>query len=66
MNQPRENAQTRQTADGPEPQHCCSCGRLTDTPVRVGEVHTASGAGSTIWACPDHAAGFPPLRMELP
>lgn len=38
-----------------EPQPCCYDGQLTDDPIKVDEVHTSSGAGRDVIACPAHA-----------
>jgi hypothetical protein len=57
MTHPTDPAPERQTADA-IPQLCCHCGRLTREPVLVGEAYTPSGAGSSIYACPDDAILF--------
>ena len=48
MPQPTESSSPRQALA----QICCFCGKVTDEPVKVGEVHTAAGVGSDIYACP--------------
>lgn len=57
MTHPTEPPPERQSADT-IPQLCCHCGELTREPVLVGEVHTSSGAGSSIFACPKDAPLF--------
>ncbi|MGW4032817.1 hypothetical protein ACWEFL_26535 [Streptomyces sp. NPDC004838] len=37
---------------------CCHCGRLTTAPVAVRWVPRPSGAGTTLYACPDCAPGL--------
>ncbi|MCX5309412.1 hypothetical protein [Streptomyces sp. NBC_00154] len=41
----------------PAPQlaYCCHDGQLTREPVAVDEVHSSSGAGTHVYACPRHA-----------
>ncbi|MGY0061600.1 hypothetical protein ACWY4P_34540 [Streptomyces sp. LZ34] len=46
-------------------QICARCDKPTTTPVIVGQVHSASGGGRTIYACPKHAARFPAQRDPL-
>ena len=59
MHQPTEPEPTRQDAEQAQPpQLCCHCGNLTAQPVRVGEVHTASGAGRDLYACRKHAQRY--------
>ncbi|MYY09446.1 hypothetical protein GT204_11115 [Streptomyces sp. SID4919] len=41
------------------PQYCCRCGVLTEEPVLVEEVHSASGPGLDVYACRDHALRVP-------
>ncbi|AVH61576.1 MULTISPECIES: hypothetical protein [Streptomyces] len=67
MNQPTEPEPAVQAADKPDPipQLCCHCGELTREPVLVGEVHTASGAGSSIFACPKDAPLFGEHTVRL-
>ncbi|WP_327371462.1 hypothetical protein [Streptomyces sp. NBC_01217] len=40
----------------PQPEYCCYDGQLTREPVLVDEVHSSSGAGTCVYACPQHAA----------
>lgn len=35
-------------------QPCCHDGVLTAEPVKIGEAHTAAGAGRDIFSCPRH------------
>lgn len=44
------------------PQLCCYDGQLTAEPIKVDEVHTSSGAGTDIFACPEHAHLYPAAR----
>ncbi|MDH2391807.1 hypothetical protein QCN29_24120 [Streptomyces sp. HNM0663] len=44
------------------PQPCHACGITTDHPVRVGEVHAASGPGRTLYACPAHTPRVPAVQ----
>ncbi|MFF9309860.1 hypothetical protein ACF1BS_03025 [Streptomyces sp. NPDC014748] len=57
MDEPTDFTIQHQTADA-IPQICCHCGRLTREPVLVGEAYTSSGAGRSIYACPDDAPLF--------
>lgn len=57
MHEPTDPPAARQTADT-MPQLCCHCGDLTREPVLVGSVHTPSGAGSDLYACPKDAVLF--------
>ncbi|OKH91794.1 hypothetical protein AB852_26335 [Streptomyces uncialis] len=41
------------------PQYCCRCGVLTEDPVLVEAVHSASGPGLDIYACRDHTFRVP-------
>ncbi|MFF3210576.1 hypothetical protein ACFYYB_07920 [Streptomyces sp. NPDC002886] len=34
---------------------CILCKTLTSAPVAVREIHSSSGPGTTLWACPEHA-----------
>ncbi|MFJ7588408.1 hypothetical protein ACIQZO_13685 [Streptomyces sp. NPDC097617] len=34
---------------------CIVCHEQTEAPVAVREIHSTSGPGTTLWACPDHA-----------
>jgi hypothetical protein len=40
---------------------CVRCDRITEEPVVVCEVHSASGPGFTVYACTACAPLFPPL-----
>lgn len=44
---------------------CVRCGRITDEPVVVCEVHSASGPGYTVYACAACAPLFPPVPDVL-
>lgn len=35
--------------------YCCHDGQLTREPIAVDEVHSSSGAGTSVYACPEHA-----------
>ncbi|UGY93141.1 hypothetical protein [Streptomyces gobiensis] len=39
---------------------CARCQQLTDRPVRVREIHSATGPGYNLWACPGCAPHYPP------
>lgn len=39
----------------PQLEYCCHDGQLTREPVAVDEVHSSSGAGTRVYACPEHA-----------
>ncbi|MGW3595028.1 hypothetical protein [Streptomyces sp. NPDC005167] len=39
----------------PQLEYCCHDGQLTRDPVAVDEVHSSSGAGTRVYACPAHA-----------
>jgi hypothetical protein len=39
---------------------CVRCERMTTSPVLVREVHSNSGPGWNVYACPDCAPYFPP------
>ncbi|MCQ0022913.1 hypothetical protein M4914_08070 [Streptomyces somaliensis DSM 40738] len=41
------------------------CDRITDEPVVVSEVHSASGPGFNVYACPACAPLFPPVPDVL-
>ncbi len=41
------------------PQICARCDTMTDKPVVVGHVHSASMGGRTIYSCPEHVPTFP-------
>jgi hypothetical protein len=57
MTHPTDPAREHQSADTvpPIPELCCYCGRITREPVLVDHVHTPSGAGRAVYACPEHA-----------
>ncbi len=40
---------------------CVRCSRITDEPVVVSEVHSASGPGFTVYACSECAPLYPPV-----
>lgn len=40
---------------------CVRCQTITEEPVLVREVHSNSGPGWNVYACPDCAPGFPPV-----
>jgi hypothetical protein len=66
VNQPTDPPAPRQSPDTtPIPQLCCHCGELTREPVLVGEVHTASGAGASVFACPKDAPLFGEHTVRL-
>jgi hypothetical protein len=44
---------------------CVRCDRITDEPVVVSEVHSASGPGFNVYACPTCAPLFPPVPDVL-
>ncbi|MFI1468299.1 hypothetical protein [Streptomyces wuyuanensis] len=49
------------TPDRPSPvRMCVRCERVTDEPVLVHEVHSASGPGWNVYACRGCAPRFPP------
>lgn len=35
---------------------CCDCHRLTTAPIPVRWIPSTSGPGTTLYACPEHAA----------
>lgn len=38
----------------PDPSaNCCDCGRLTGAPIAVRHIGSASGPGTTLYACPE-------------
>jgi hypothetical protein len=39
---------------------CVRCQEMTEAPVLVGEVHSNSGPGWNVYACPGCAPHFPP------
>lgn len=39
---------------------CVRCQKITEEPVVVREVHSNSGPGWNVYACPGCAPGFPP------
>ncbi len=39
--------------------------KVTDSPVLVHEVHSASGPGFNVYACPDCAPHYPPQQDPL-
>ncbi|MFF1732873.1 hypothetical protein [Streptomyces sp. NPDC058247] len=39
---------------------CVECHRLTTAPVAVRWIESASGPGTTLWACPEHATEVTP------
>lgn len=49
----------------PATRMCTRCERITDEPVLVHEVHAATGPGFNVYACPDCATHYPPLREPL-
>jgi hypothetical protein len=57
MTNPTDRTSEHQTADV-IPQLCCHCGQLTRKPVLVDDVFTPSGAGRSVYACPDDAPLF--------
>ncbi|MFF2788661.1 hypothetical protein ACFVT6_18125 [Streptomyces sp. NPDC058049] len=42
---------------------CVKCHCLTATPVAVRHIESTSGPGTTLWACPEHAASVAPGPM---
>lgn len=44
---------------------CARCGRTTDRPVLVHEVHAATGPGFNVYACPECAPHYPPRQDPL-
>ncbi|MFV2118787.1 hypothetical protein ACE14D_10190 [Streptomyces sp. Act-28] len=40
---------------------CVRCDRITDEPVVVSEVHSASGPGFNVYACAECAPLYPPV-----
>ena len=44
---------------------CLRCHRITDTPVLIQEIHSASGPGWNVYACPDCAPHYPPAPDPL-
>ncbi|OII69546.1 hypothetical protein BJP39_17205 [Streptomyces sp. CC77] len=48
---------------------CVKCSRMTDTPVLVVEIHSASGPGFTVYAChgcAPHYGAHPERLVERP
>jgi hypothetical protein len=39
---------------------CIKCHKLTNAPVAVRWIQSASGPGTTLYACPDHVAELAP------
>jgi hypothetical protein len=53
-------------ADRPTPvRMCVRCRRITDAPIVVREVHSNSGPGWNVYACPDCAPHIPPAPDPL-
>ncbi|NUR67336.1 MAG: hypothetical protein HOQ47_16395 [Streptomyces sp.] len=44
---------------------CARCERITEEPVLVHEVHSPSGPGFNVYACPQCAPHYPPLTDVL-
>ncbi|MEU9199034.1 hypothetical protein [Streptomyces sp. NPDC048332] len=44
----------------PQLEYCCHDGQLTREPVPVDEVHSSSGVGTRVFACPEHAPLYGP------
>jgi hypothetical protein len=44
---------------------CVRCQRITEAPVVVREVHSNSGPGWNVYACPDCAPHIPPVPDAL-
>ncbi|MFC9247736.1 hypothetical protein ACFT7S_28120 [Streptomyces sp. NPDC057136] len=44
----------------PQLEYCCHDGQLTRDPVAVDEVHSSSGAGTSVYACREHAHLYGP------
>ena len=44
---------------------CVRCQEITEQPVLVREVHSNSGPGWNVYACPGCAPGFPPVADVL-
>lgn len=42
---------------------CIVCHVRTEAPVAVREIHSTSGPGTTLWACPEHAPSLAPGPM---
>ncbi|MBT2489822.1 hypothetical protein J7E96_15125 [Streptomyces sp. ISL-96] len=42
---------------------CIKCNKLTNAPVPVRWIQSNSGPGTTLYACPDHAAELAPGPM---
>lgn len=38
--------------------YCCHCGNLTREPIVVARAFSSSGAGSAVYACPEHAGHY--------
>jgi hypothetical protein len=49
----------------PGPQVCNRCGTVTDDPQVVSEAYGNSGAGHTVYACPDHVGSYPKFVSPL-
>ncbi|WP_406420917.1 hypothetical protein [Streptomyces sp. NBC_00842] len=47
----------------PQIEYCCHDGQLTRDPVAVDEVHSSSGAGTRVYACPEHAHLYGAKRL---
>ncbi|WP_327385699.1 hypothetical protein [Streptomyces sp. NBC_01207] len=43
---------------------CIVCHKTTTVPVPVREIHSSSGPGATLWACPEHAEELTPGPMS--
>ncbi|OIK05418.1 hypothetical protein [Streptomyces monashensis] len=63
------NAASKRTEAEPEAPRpvrmCVRCNALTDAPVVVSEVHSSTGPGFNVYACPTCSAHFPPLPDVL-
>ncbi|WP_026252797.1 hypothetical protein [Streptomyces sp. PsTaAH-124] len=55
MDHPTDPPPARHT---PATHLCCHCGQLTRQPVLIDEVHTPSGEGRGVYACPEDAPRF--------
>ncbi|WP_445269076.1 hypothetical protein [Streptomyces sp. DSM 41634] len=42
---------------------CITCKQVTTAPVAVREIHSTSGPGTTLYACPEHAESVAPGPM---
>jgi hypothetical protein len=52
--------------DKPKPlRMCVRCQRITDAPVLISEVHSNSGPGWNVHACPDCVRHIPPAPDPL-